>query len=224
MRLFYAPDFSAEQQQYQLSEEESKHCVRVLRMQEGDVLTLLNGNGLEAIARITAAHAKHCHLQIEKTILHPETPLVHVAMAPTKNMDRIEWFLEKATELGLRQLSFLACQHNERNKLNLERLHKIAVAAMKQSKRYYLPVIEELKPFESFVRLHPNGYIGHCYEGSKISTDNLRALSPFLIGPEGDFSEKEVELALASGYQAVHLSDYRLRTETAALAAVFHLL
>lgn len=220
MSVFFAPDFEQHLTHFQLNEDESKHCVKVLRMQVGAKIRLINGRGLEAICQIQDAQPKRVLLAILQTIEHPKTPELHIAMAPTKNMDRIEWFLEKATEIGLSKLSFLSCDHNERKQINLERLHKIAVAAMKQSKRFYLPEISDLKAFNLFVQANPNGYIGHCYEGPKQDMQQLQDSAVFLIGPEGDFSVAEVELAQKHGYQAVHMNDFRLRTETAALLAV----
>lgn len=224
MSVFYAPSLQIEQAHYQLSEEESKHCIRVLRMQEGASIQLVNGRGLEAHAVLQDAHPKRCMLQITAVVQHEPTPAVHIAMAPTKNMDRIEWFLEKATELGLTKLSLLNCEHNERKQVNTERLEKIAVAAMKQSKRFYLPQIEQLQRFEDFLKAHPKGYFGHCEAGEKIGMSGLNSNLPFLIGPEGDFSSAEINAALQSGYQAVEMSAFRLRTETAALLATTALL
>lgn len=224
MHLFYAPEISAETIQYVLSEEESKHCIRVLRMKQGGTLNLLNGKGQESTAIILDAHPKKCQLQIVETIQHTK-PIneIHLGIAPTKNMDRMEWFLEKATEIGITKLTFLKCDHSERGQLKLDRLEKIAVSAMKQSQRFYLPSLIDLVPFSSFVQANPNGFIGHCYPGEKMALSHIPNVRPFLIGPEGDFSENEVQLALDHGYHPVSLSDYRLRTETAALMAVMKL-
>ncbi|MEY4992298.1 MAG: hypothetical protein RI948_1177 [Bacteroidota bacterium] len=219
MSTFYAPTLQPEQTHYQLSEEESKHCIRVLRMQAGAQIQLVNGRGLEAHALLQDAHPKRCILHLTTVVHHAPSPVVHIAMAPTKNMDRIEWFLEKATELGITKLSLLNCEHNERKQVNIERLEKIAVAAMKQSKRFYLPEIEPLQRFSDFIAAEPSGYFGHCSEGPKIKMNKIVAGKPFLIGPEGDFSAQEISLALQSGYQAVEMSAFRLRTETAALLA-----
>ncbi len=224
MHLFYAPEITPESIVYQLTEEESKHCVRVLRMKQGDALTLLNGRGLEANAVILEDHPKRCQLQITSSIQHERPSIeLHLGLAPTKNMDRMEWFLEKATEIGLSKLTFLKCDHNERGQLKLDRLEKIAISAMKQSKRFFLPELEELVSFDDFVKSNPQGYIGHCYEAEKMPLSALKNRAVFLIGPEGDFSENEVKRALENGYQAVSLSDFRLRTETAALIAVMQL-
>lgn len=224
MHLFYAPELSIDRKEFVLSEEESKHCVRVLRMKQGEKLTLLNGKGLECTALIVDDHPKKCTLHIIESILHPKPKQeIHIGLAPTKNMDRMEWFLEKATEIGITKLSFLKCDHNERGQVKLDRLEKIAVSAMKQSKRFFLPEIELLISFRDFITANPNGYIGHCYEAKKTPLSNVENRAVFLIGPEGDFSENEVNIALEHGYQAVSLSDFRLRTETAALMAVMQL-
>ena len=224
MASFFAPEIILETKAYTLSEEESKHCVRVLRKKKGDFLELLNGKGVQLKARIIDDNPKKCSVEVLEAILHPEAVNeIHIAVAPTKNMDRIEWFLEKATELGLTKLTFLKCANNERNNVNLERIHKIAVAAMKQSKRFYLPEIEDLKSVTAFINETPKAYIGHCYEGEKAPLKSMNEFIPFLIGPEGDFSETEVKLALEKGFIPINLSENRLRTETAALTAVFGL-
>ncbi len=225
MATFYAPTISIDSKEYQLPEDESKHCVRVLRYGLGSALDLIDGKGNQFIGKIVDDHPKRCRIQIDEVIAHPKyEAIVHVAMAPTKNMDRVEWLLEKAVELGLTKLTFLKCENNERNTINMERLQKIAVSAMKQSKRYFLPQIEGLVSFNQFIENHPNGYIGHCYQGEKIKLKEITESKPFLIGPEGDFSLSEVDLALSKGYRAVNMSEFRLRTETAALTAVFGLI
>jgi 16S rRNA (uracil1498-N3)-methyltransferase len=224
MSTFYAPSLQSGQSHYQLSEEESKHCVKVLRMQVGASIELINGKGLQAFTILEEAHPKRSLLRIEASIFHEKTPSLHIAMAPTKNMDRIEWYLEKATELGLSKLTFLLCEHSERKQVNTERLEKIAIAAMKQSKRFYLPELEGPIRFDDFLQSHPKGYFGHCEEGEKIGMNGLNSTVPFLIGPEGDFSPTEIAAALQLGYQAVEMSAFRLRTETAALLATTALL
>jgi 16S rRNA (uracil1498-N3)-methyltransferase len=224
MSTFYAPSLQSAHSHYQLSEEESKHCVKVLRMQVGAPIELINGKGLQAFTILEDAHPKRSLLRIESCIFHENTPPLHIVMAPTKNMDRIEWYLEKATELGLSKLTFLLCEHSERKQVNMERLEKIAIAAMKQSKRFYLPELQGPMRFEDFLQNHPLGYFGHCEEGKKIGMNGLNNTLPFLIGPEGDFSPVEIAAALQSGYQAVEMSAFRLRTETAALLATTALL
>ena len=220
MSVFYAPDLIEDATFYQLNEDESKHCVKVLRLGQGALITLVNGKGLEFKCILQDPHPKRAMLAVQDVVAHPPTKALHIAMAPTKNMDRIEWFLEKATELGISKLTFLYCDHNERKSVNLERLQKIAIAAMKQSKRFYLPEITDLIPFEKFINTYQNGYFGHCYPGIKTPLKGLSNDAVFLIGPEGDFSVSEVKLATENGYQAVNMSDFRLRTETAALLAV----
>ena len=225
MASFFATDINSNSKEYLLSEDESKHCVRVLRYGIGSEIDLLDGKGNQFKAHIIDNHPKRCKLDIKQVISYPKPVIdIHIAMAPTKNMDRVEWFLEKATELGLTKLTFLKCENNERSSINLDRLNKIAISAMKQSKRYFLPEIENLTSLHEFVTKNPKGYIGHCYEGEKIKLNEIKNRVAFLIGPEGDFSKTEVDFALANDYQAVRMSDFRLRTETAALLSVFALI
>jgi 16S rRNA (uracil1498-N3)-methyltransferase len=224
MSTFYAPSLQQDHSHYQLSEEESKHCIKVLRMQVGDQIELINGKGLQAFTILEDAHPKRSVVGIKTSHFYDSTPTIHIAMAPTKNMDRVEWYLEKATELGLSKLTFLLCDHSERKLINMERLEKIAIAAMKQSKRFYLPELEVLQRLEDFIVKYPKGYFGHCEEGNKIRWNDVAKDFPFLIGPEGDFSSKEIKVLLESGYQAVEMSSFRLRTETAALLATTALL
>jgi len=193
-------------------------------MQVGAPIELIDGKGLQAFTILEDAHPKRSILRLESSIFHDQTPSLHIAMAPTKNMDRIEWYLEKATEMGLSKLTFLLCEHSERKQVNMERLEKIAIAAMKQSKRFYLPELHGPIRLEDFLQQHPTGYFGHCEEGEKIGLSGLKSTLPFLIGPEGDFSTTEINAALQSGYQAVDMSAFRLRTETAALLATTALL
>ena len=222
MRLFYLSDLDESAKSFFLPEDESKHIVRVLRMQIGDKLGLINGKGLLIETQISAANPKKCEV-IPVDIQHfpKETYEVHIAVAPTKNADRIEWLVEKMTEIGLTKISFIQCDNSERKNFKLDRIQKIVIAAAKQSKRYHFPEIEELDKFENFVRKYPKGGIAHCYEGQKneidcsFPSDNF----PLIIGPEGDFSKKELDLALQSGYIPITLGNNRLRTETAALYA-----
>lgn len=223
MTRFYAPDLMLESKQYLLSEEESKHCVRVLRKKKGDAILLVNGNGVWTEAIIADDHPKRCLLVFEKGIIESKTPTIHIAMAPTKNMDRVEWFLEKATELGLSKLTFLHCKNNERKQVPIERLNKIAVAAMKQSQRYYLPEITDLVSFDRFVAENPKSYIAHCEDDANKKTVFSNQENCLLIGPEGDFTPQEIELALQHNCVPVSLGDFRLRTETAALLGVVKL-
>ena len=221
--MFYAPQLNPESQEFILNEEESKHCVRVLRKQVGDLIELLDGKGGGYVAEITAANPKKCSLRITRYIFHPPTVSVHLAVAPTKNMDRMEWLVEKATELGCTHFSFLQTKRTERSTVNLERLTKIAIAAMKQSKRTYLPRLDSPVPLAEFVRSFPGGWMAHCLDHEKRFEFNASVERRILIGPEGDFTEEEIATALSNGYTAFSLGAARLRTETAALKSVMML-
>ena len=155
MALFYASDITDTTKTYTLSEEESKDCIRVLPKKKDEEIELVNGKGGQFFALICDAHEKRCKVEITRTIFHSPSKAIHIGLAPTKNMDRIEWFVEKATELGLTKLSFLSCTNNERTAVKLERVNKIAIGAMKQSKRFYLPEICELISFNLFCRPIP---------------------------------------------------------------------
>lgn len=223
MALFYDPTISSDQKVHTLSEEESKHACRVLRLKEGNEIALLNGNGFEFLARIIDANPKKCHVQIESFTEQKKTPYsIHIAIAPTKNNDRLEWFLEKATEIGITEITLLLCSNNERKQTKEERFEKILISAMKQSKRLFLPKLNSLTSFKEFIAKNPKGLIAHCYEGEKYGIAESFSMNdcPILIGPEGDFSKQEVEIALQSGYKTITLGENRLRTETAGLYAV----
>ena len=224
MAQFYAPNLQITDTSYFLTEEESKHCIRVLRMQVNDNLELINGKGLVFQVVIMEAHPKKCAVKVLSVVQMPAPKNeIHIAIAPTKNMDRMEWFVEKAGEIGLTKLSLIKCHNSERKVCNLERMQKIAIAAMKQSKQYYLPEIEELINYNTFLAKYPKGMIAHCYQEQKSDIATTTVTGPLLIGPEGDFSKEELALALKSGYLPVSLGENRLRTETAALLGVFHL-
>lgn len=221
--MFYTPDI---QTIAELPEEEAAHAIRVLRLQAGDELELTDGKGNFYRARLTIASARRCLVEVMETL--PQPPLwqghLHLALAPTKNMDRTEWLAEKATEIGFDELTFLLCRHSERKVIKTERIHKILVSALKQSLKARLPKLNEMTPFEQFVRQPFSGqkFIAHCHPGEKLLLKE--ALLPdqdalVLIGPEGDFSEEEVALALSLGFQPISLGRSRLRTETAALVA-----
>lgn len=228
VRFFYVPDV---RQSTALPEEEAVHAVRVLRMVAGDELMLMDGNGTFYRAVVTLAHGHHCQFDILETLpqQRPWQGYVHLAMAPTKMMDRTEWMVEKATEIGIDELSFLDCRFSERKVLKTERIDKIIVAAMKQSRKAWKPVLNALTPFAAFVAAPRQGkmFIAHCYdEIAKVNLyDELRQLAPdepttVLIGPEGDFSIDEVRMAVDAGWVSVDLGKSRLRTETACLSAV----
>lgn len=224
MHLFFTPDIG---QRLELPEEEAAHCTRVLRLKEGDTIELTDGKGSFFKAEITAATNKRCYVQLleEQRQELPWQGHLHLAMAPTKNMDRIEWLAEKATEIGFDELTFLNCRYSERKIVKTERIEKILISAMKQSLKATLPRLNEMTDFQSFIRQPFSGqkFIAHCYPGEKALLKEV--LSPdqdvlVLIGPEGDFSEEEVSQALGQGFQPISLGRSRLRTETAALVAV----
>jgi 16S rRNA (uracil1498-N3)-methyltransferase len=222
MRLFYDPNIETTSSQHTLSEDESKHVIRVLRMEIGDRLILLNGIGGSFECEIIDANAKKCELRIvEVKQANPEIHAIHIAISPTKQMDRMEWFIEKATEIGVTEITFLNCTNSERVKLKSDRLERKAISAMKQSHRKFLPKINELISFDEFLKNHPYGLIAHCYDDKKQNmTDVFKSVNcPILIGPEGDFTKDEIHIALESGYKYITLGENRLRTETAALYA-----
>lgn len=221
--LFFCPDI---QVRPQLSEQESQHCVKVLRMTEGDKIEVADGKGFFYRCVILQAHPKHCVLAVEKAEeeVKPWKFHLQIAFAPTKNMDRNEWFVEKATEIGTDQFTPLLCRYSERKDLKTERLEKIIVSAMKQSRQAFLPAIDEIIPFERFVALpfHGRKFIAHCHPGMKNPLAQLCRKGEntlVLIGPEGDFSEEEVQKAIGEGFEPVSLGETRLRTETACLVA-----
>jgi 16S rRNA (uracil1498-N3)-methyltransferase len=220
MRRFYIPDLTTDSIQI-LPEEESKHIVRVLRMKIGDQLLLLNGKGLIVEAEISDEHPKKCQVKVlNSTILVREDGGVHLAIAPTKNLDRIEWLTEKIVEIGATKLSFIQTENSERVNLKRERIERIAISALKQAKHDFLLEIEDLISFKDFIKKYPTGSIAHCIESEKKSIEEVIVSNRILIGPEGDFTQKEVDLALESGYEALNLGTARLRTETAGLVAV----
>jgi 16S rRNA (uracil1498-N3)-methyltransferase len=222
MNSFYIHDILPETKIIQLSEDESKHAIRVLRMKLGDSAFLLDGKGRRFLAEIMDDHPKRCQFEVKTVEFEAKNSFhIHIAIAPTKNMDRIEWFLEKACELGLDELSLIICKNSERKSVNIDRLEKIAISAMKQSKRLYLPIIHELCTFQEFIEKHPKGAIAHCFENDKKSLKNcIKATNyPILIGPEGDFSLDELEKIAALEYDFVTLGKNRLRTETAGIFA-----
>ena len=203
MHVFYAPDIAINPE---LPEEEAGHCLRVLRLSIGDEVTLTDGIGNFYKAVISATGGKRCQVKVTETIPQEKgwNGYLHVAMAPTKNMDRTEWFVEKATEIGFDELTFLNCRYSERKVIKTERIEKILVSAVKQSLKATKPVLNEMT------------------EGDKPLLKDVICPGEdalVLIGPEGDFSEEEVKKAIANGFQSISLGKSRLRTETAALVA-----
>ncbi|MBP6065749.1 16S rRNA (uracil(1498)-N(3))-methyltransferase [Bacteroides sp.] len=223
MHIFYTPDI---QTKAELPEEEAQHCTRVLRLTTGDEITLTDGKGNFYRALISAATNKRCMVTIEETTY--QEPLwsghLHIAMAPTKNMDRNEWFAEKATEIGIDELTFLNCRYSERKVMKNERVEKILISAIKQSLKARIPKLNPMTDFNTFIEQTFDGqkFIAHCYEGEKPLLKEVlkRGESALvLIGPEGDFSEEEVKKAINKGFIPISLGKSRLRTETAALVA-----
>jgi len=269
-RFFYTPNAS---QATQLPDEEAAHAVKVLRLKTGDSITLMDGCGTYYQAVVVETSQRSCSYRI--TEVQPQQrqwkPWIHLAIAPTKLMDRMEWLVEKATEIGVDEISFLECQFSERRQLKMQRLDRIAVAAMKQSRKAWKPVLNDMMPFSRFIADHDKGlrFIAHCYDDRqrfnlwhelctqrasinvnsnlKPQTSNLTPhtstptpqtsnLAPqtlnlppqtshldeilVLIGPEGDFSTLEVDMAVNAGFIPADLGKSRLRTETAGLAAV----
>ena len=224
MHLFYTPDIAHSNE---LPPDEAAHALRVLRLKVGDELTLTDGMGCFYRAEIAVADNKHCLVNVLETLPQPALwkGHLHLALAPTKNMDRMEWLAEKATEIGFDELTFLNCRYSERRVIKLERIEKIVVSAVKQSLKARMPQLHELTDFDKFIRQPFSGLkcIAHCYPGDKPLLKDI--LHPeedalVLIGPEGDFSEEEVALAIENGFQPISLGASRLRTETAALVAV----
>ena len=227
-RYFYVPD-AAERQE--LPEEEAQHAVRVLRLQAGDDVTLMDGQGCFYQAELMVATPRHCLYAVKAALPQPRQwqGQIHLAIAPTKMMERMEWLLEKATEVGVDEVSLLNCQFSERKVVKTQRLEKIVVSAVKQSRKAWMPRLNDMQGFRQFIAGHATGrrYIAHCYEEVERTNlfDELRqapadADALVLVGPEGDFSIEEVREAVDAGFVSVDLGKSRLRTETAGLAAV----
>ncbi len=229
MQLFYAPDIDFCSDSYTLSEEESRHCVRVLRLRVGDSLYVTDGKGTLCRAEIAAISPKNCTLSLrERTeAFEKRNYRLCVAIAPTKNTDRLEWFVEKATEIGIDRIIPLLTEHSERRVLKSDRLMRVATGAVKQSLKAYHPQIDELTPFKQVVEEQSftgRKFIAYC--GDEVERFPLKeCIQPgedvlVLIGPEGDFSPEEVAMACRNGFVPVTLGRSRLRTETAGVVAV----
>ena len=228
MRFFYVPNV---QENGELPEEEAMHALRVLRLKSGDEIMLTDGIGNFYKAEITVAATRKCVFKLLETI--PQTPIwrghLHLVVSPTKMMERMEWLVEKATEIGFDRISFINCDNSERRVIKVKRLEKIAVSAMKQSRKAWKPIIDEIVSFDELVAESTEGlrYIAHCYEEiKKVDLFNQLSISDkdedvtVFIGPEGDFSLSEVRKAIDAGFVSVSLGESRLRTETAALYSV----
>ena len=225
MQLFYSATLTTESNTYTLPKEESKHVIRVLRKKEGDSIQLTNGQGYLFTGIIEIANPNKCKLTLDSyRYQNPRDYKLHLAVAPTKLNDRFEWFLEKATEIGITEITPLLCDHSERKVIKEERFLKILQSAMKQSLHYHLPTLHPLTTFDDFVKKNeePLTFIAHCEDLKKDSLKNhLKPKMSYtiLIGPEGDFSSSEIHSALQNGITPVSLGDSRLRTETAAIVA-----
>jgi 16S rRNA (uracil1498-N3)-methyltransferase len=235
-RYFYVPDAAAASE---LPQEEAMHALRVLRLTEGDEISLVDGEGTLYKAVITSATGKHCHYDIAESLpqQRPWRGRLHIAMAPTKMMERTEWMAEKVTEIGVDELSFPECRFSERRKMRKERVEKVVVAAMKQSHKAWMPQVNDMCAFKQFIDNERGGrkYICHCYneierreltsllresaESNAATGDTSDEDITILIGPEGDFSIDEVKYAVSKGYKSTSLGPSRLRTETAAIVA-----
>jgi len=223
MQLFYNPALDNSFKQFFFQPDESKHIVKVLRKKEGDLLYITNGRGSLFKAELLEADVKKCKAQIideEKTLKRLHS--LHLAVAPTKMNDRFEWFLEKATEIGVHEITPILCERSERKVIKPERLQKVLQSAMKQSLQHYLPKLNPLVTFEEFVKTQNSdlNFIAHCEDGEKVELKRrLQADKDItvLIGPEGDFSNKEIQQAKENGFSPVSLGRNRLRTETAAI-------
>lgn len=223
MYLFYTPHIAVS---HCLSEEESAHCVRVLRYTLGDEILLTDGQGTTYTARITNPHPKHCEFEILSSEKQESNHAfrLHIAIAPTKNVERLEWMVEKCTEIGVDEITPILCRFSERKQLRTDRLEKIILSAAKQSLTPYLPKLNELTPYDELIRraTEQDRFIAHCYKNEKRELKDLIRKGNsvlVLIGPEGDFSEQEVQDALSLGFLPVSLGNSRLRTETAGVVA-----
>lgn len=226
MQLFYNPNISDNDAQFTFDKTESRHIVKVLRKKEGDILHITNGNNQLFTVKIILANDKRCLVEIinSETKPKPWSYYVHIAIAPTKNNDRLEWFLEKVTEIGVDEITPIICSNSERTVLKTERLQKIVQSAMKQSLKFNLPKLNEPVKYNEFIKQQFDGhlFIAHCEEQDKKSF--VREIKPninvtVLIGPEGDFTPAEIEKALAINFTPVTLGGSRLRTETAGVVA-----
>ena len=227
-RYFYVPDAA---HVTELPPEEARHAVSVLRLKAGDEIFLMDGMGTFYQANVTLAATKHCMYDIVKTLPQQKTwkGHVHLAIAPTKMMDRMEWMIEKMTEVGFDDITFLNCRNSERKQLRIDRLEKIVIAAMKQSRKAWKPIVHPIMLFQEFVNQQREGslYIAHCYTEiarndflNEIQQANDQQDITILVGPEGDFSIEEVNQALEKGFSSVSLGQNRLRTETAGLVSI----
>lgn len=226
MQLFYNPNISSNSTEVTFDKEESRHITKVLRKVEGDILNLTNGKGYFFEAKLLSINPKRCTATLIKSEKQDPLPYsLHLAVAPTKSNDRYEWFLEKATEIGITEITPIICDHSERKFIKKGRYEKIVQSAMKQSLKAYLPRLNPAVSFKKFITSNPNGdmkLIAHCCESEKqslkLAIGSEKSIL-ILIGPEGDFSKEEVLMSKNYGLTAISLGNSRLRTETAALVS-----
>ncbi len=225
MELFYNKNLLAHDESLTFSPEESRHLTKVLRKKVGESIRVTNGQGLEWSGQIIStdsrkAAAKKTHASLHQNKILP----LHIAIAPTKSNVRLEWFLEKVTEIGITEITPIMCDHSERKTIKLERMKKILVGALKQSAQYFLPKLNPMISFEEFIKLEHSQtkFFAHCQAGNKAPLNQMGDLNNevlIMIGPEGDFSEREIKTAQNHSFEAITLSSQRLRTETAGIVA-----
>ncbi|MDQ0109986.1 16S rRNA (uracil1498-N3)-methyltransferase [Chitinophaga terrae (ex Kim and Jung 2007)] len=226
LSVFYAPDLQLDAQSYTMNEDTSKYCIQVLRHENGDEVLLADGKGHKFSTVITDDNRKRCTVKISGVeTLTPPAAALTIAIAFTKNASRIEWFLEKATEIGIQRIIPLISHRSEKEKIKADRLNSILVSAMLQSQQFYLPVLESPQAFARLVKADTSEqrFIAHCLPAQKQALGEIMEAGKdtiILIGPEGDFTPEEVQQALQAGYKPITLGDTRLRTETAGLVAV----
>lgn len=225
MSIFYNHLLEKDSKILNFSDEEKKHILKSLRKKTNDKITVTNGRGLEWIGKLEVSHGKIVSSKKISSKIHNNKSNIEIAIAPTKKIDRIEWFLEKSAEIGVNKIHFIKSKHSVRDRINLKRFNKILVSAIKQSKQFYLPEISDVISFNDFINSNKNQqkFIAHCHDSAKthlakIFIDNKSSI--VLIGPEGDFSKDEIELSLLKGFNPISLGENRLRSETAAIVAV----
>ena len=223
MQLFYEPNVSGDQ--FILNEEESRHCIKVLRKKQGENITVIDGNGNFITTQILDANPKKCLLKVlEIQSENPKDFYIHIAIAPTKNIDRIEWFVEKVVEIGTDEISFISCQNSERKQIKMDRIEKKAISAMKQSIKANLPKLNDIQSFKDFINTEWKsekfiGFVDMANPDHLVHRAQKSSKYLILIGPEGDFTLDEVGLAVNRGYNKISLGQSRLRTETAGITA-----
>ena len=226
MQLFFNPEINSSTKQFTFDKIESRHIVRVLRKKEGDTIFITNGSGILFTSEVIVPNDKKCVVSIisSEEKIKPWNYYLHIAIAPTKLNDRFEWFLEKATEIGIDEITPIICDHSERKVLKLERMEKIIYSAAKQSLKFHFPKLNQPIKFSEFIKQKFDGdlFIAHCEETSKKSLKTEikpNTKTTILIGPEGDFSSKEIKQSLEHKFIPVSLGESRLRTETAGIVA-----